>query len=270
MITHGNSLNIKTALISASKSLISARDKDFLRRVFSQDISFYVQKLKGLKFFGFDRVLDAGSGFGQWSIALSGLNNHVVGVEINYRRLFTAQQILRAIRDCSIDFLQSSVEILPFSNNSFDAIFCFSVVYDTNYPKVFKEFYRILKPGGKLYICANGFGWYLFRLVNNYNPSKDFNPRVDALETFIHSLGYYLMNYHIQDKSLVMSPRGTTYALQQAGFDKVNILSNDKSLNLQGAEPISIYPRTYFGMTNVFEVLAFRENDRSSSGVVPM
>ena len=50
---------------------------------------------------------------------------------------------------------------------------------------------RVLKPGGKIYICSNGVGWYLYNIVKNPNASPDFNPRVYGLRTLFDSFLYH-------------------------------------------------------------------------------
>jgi SAM-dependent methyltransferase len=154
--------------------------------------------------------------------------------------------------------VHSSIEEFPFEPESFEAIFCYSVVYYADYLKAFKEFFRILKPGGKLYLCTNGIGWYVFNIVKNHNPSKDFNPRWYGFETLLHSLGYYLTKRRIPGKSLSMAPYKTGEMLRQIGFDRVAVLVTEGSQNPEGVEPIALSERTYLGMTKAFEVMAWR------------
>jgi SAM-dependent methyltransferase len=48
-------------------------------------------------------------------------------------------------------FFHGSIERLPFKNSSFDFIYCFSVIqFIDNDRAVIEEFYRVLKPGGRL------------------------------------------------------------------------------------------------------------------------
>lgn len=52
-------------------------------------------------------------------------------------------------------FVIGSIDILPYKNNTFDFIYCFSVLqFINNNRSVFEEFHRVLKPGGKLLITV--------------------------------------------------------------------------------------------------------------------
>ena len=55
------------------------------------------------------------------------------------------------------DLTQASVEDLPFHENTFDYVVSNGVIHHTpNTQKSVDEFFRVLKPGGKLVICDAG------------------------------------------------------------------------------------------------------------------
>jgi ubiquinone/menaquinone biosynthesis C-methylase UbiE len=69
-----------------------------------------------------------------------------VGIDISAELLKIARS---NHRDC--DFIQVDMENLPFKNAEFDLVFSsFALHYLPTYKKVFKESYRVLKPGGIL------------------------------------------------------------------------------------------------------------------------
>jgi SAM-dependent methyltransferase len=93
-----------------------------------------------------DRVLDAGCGTGKFfgmDFARK-IGCQLVGVDL--------RQDLGA--NSEIDFgVRAELNRLPFSDGSFDVVNCRLVIEHVNFPDtVLKEFYRVLKPGGRLAI----------------------------------------------------------------------------------------------------------------------
>src|SRR5437016_11395784 len=62
-------------------------DRAFFRRMFAKPIAHYCERLRAVGFEGHSRVLDAGAGFGQWTLACAALNGSVVGFDIDPRRM---------------------------------------------------------------------------------------------------------------------------------------------------------------------------------------
>lgn len=237
--------------------LTSQRDRDFLRRTYAKQSDYYVQKLIGLRFANLGNVLDAGSGFGQWSIALGKLNERAIGIDIHPQRIKSSRAIADENNSKNVNFFYSAGENLPFINNYFDGIFSYSVVYSTDYLRSFSEFFRVLKPGGRVYICTNSLGWYLYNLAHNHNPSTDFWPRAYAIETLFHTLKYKVTGRRTVGKSLVMSPKNSRAGLIKSGFQNIIELpanfNNDYSI-----KPIQIYPKQYLGLISVYELIAIK------------
>jgi len=93
-----------------------------------------------------DRVLDAGCGTGKFfgmDFARK-IGCQLVGVDL--------RQDLGA--NSEIDFgVRAELNRLPFSDGSFDVVNCRLVIEHVDFPDtVLKEFYRVLKPGGRLAI----------------------------------------------------------------------------------------------------------------------
>lgn len=124
----------------------------------------YKKRLQHLGFEEMDNVLDAGCGMGQWSYALAQLNKNVEGVDIDAGRLIVATELAKNGGLTNVNFQNSGLEQLPFADNSFDAVFSYSVIMFTHMPSSFNEFYRVLKPGGKMYVMTDLWKWY-FKLL---------------------------------------------------------------------------------------------------------
>jgi SAM-dependent methyltransferase len=90
------------------------------------------------------RLLDAGAG------------------ECQYKPLFAAQRYVSidaGVGDASWDYLRLDcvgvLNQLPFKSDSFDAVLCTQTLEHLEWPrKSVQEFYRVLKPGGRLYLTA--------------------------------------------------------------------------------------------------------------------
>ncbi len=100
-------------------------------------------------------LLDAGCGIGGSSRVLAekfGLQ--VVGIDLAQDFIDTARTLTQWCgldKTAAIRFHQGSVTDLPFENNGFDAVLCQHILVNIqDKAKALAEFYRVLKPGGKL------------------------------------------------------------------------------------------------------------------------
>ncbi|WP_084374855.1 class I SAM-dependent methyltransferase [Neobacillus soli] len=106
--------------------------------------------LTGEKITSKSKILDAGCGTGQTAAYLSQqYNANVTCLEINPIMIEKARERFKKLK-LPIQLLQGSIEKLPFENNTFDYILSESVLAFVNKPKALKEFYRVLKKGGRL------------------------------------------------------------------------------------------------------------------------
>ena len=120
---------------------------EFLDRVYRDGLEKYIQRLKSLGFV--DGVfLDAGCGFGQWSLAASRLNTRVVGIDVSRERIEVAQEVALEKSIQNIVFDVQDLESIPYSKNFFDYIFSYSVLYMTNWRDSLKEMLRVVRGGG--------------------------------------------------------------------------------------------------------------------------
>jgi demethylmenaquinone methyltransferase / 2-methoxy-6-polyprenyl-1,4-benzoquinol methylase len=106
-----------------------------------------------------DRILDAGSGFGNMS-KLARIEMHDNLEVILYDPIIEMLRTGRSLdgkSDLSIELSSGIFEYLPFRNNIFDAILCGYSLRDAIHLKdAIGEFHRILKPNGRLLIVDLG------------------------------------------------------------------------------------------------------------------
>ena len=84
--------------------------------------------LKTIGFTNLPCVLDAGFGMGQWTVPLSQQNSELHGIEFSNDR-YEAVKIDFDLNITNAYIQQGSIENLPYEDNKFDAIFCYSVIF---------------------------------------------------------------------------------------------------------------------------------------------
>lgn len=111
----------------------------------------------------YSRVLDVGCGTGNFLGKLEKLNRGLTlfGVDESEKMIEVARGKFENIK-----FITAKAENLPFGNESFnllatiDAFYCFQ-----DQAKAFSEFYRVLRPGGYLFINTVSIDQFLFRML---------------------------------------------------------------------------------------------------------
>lgn len=125
-------------------------------------------------------LLDIGFGGGRESRIFIGKGYNVTGVDPCKTFVVTMQNHFP-----KHTFVEGSLDALPFKDNSFDAVWCTSVllhIAEEKIPQALKQIYRVLKPGGKLLLSFSQgskeskclFGRWFF-----VHPEKEFT---DALK----------------------------------------------------------------------------------------
>jgi demethylmenaquinone methyltransferase / 2-methoxy-6-polyprenyl-1,4-benzoquinol methylase len=145
-------------IISTLRSIIPVYNK--VNRVISlgKDTDYRKMCLNKQIKFG-DRILDAGSGFGNMSkLARNEIHGNLE--IILYDPIIEMLRIGRSLNDkldSDIELSSGIFEYLPFRNNIFDVVLCGYSLRDAIYLKdAIIEFHRILKPNGRLLIVDLG------------------------------------------------------------------------------------------------------------------
>ncbi len=110
-------------------------------------------------------VLEYGCGAAQWSIALAADGARCVGLDQSRTQLRHA----RAASDGDVPLVCASGEQVPFSDGSFDVVFCDhgAMSFCDPYPAV-REVARVLRPNGRFVFAHTTPWWYLA-----WNPKRD-------------------------------------------------------------------------------------------------
>ena len=125
----------------------------------------YVHRLRDLGISGCQVVLDAGCGYGQWSLAAARLSECVAAMDLDNKFLPVAKSIFDNLGQGSVKLLEGSTEALPLPDDSVGAIICTEVLYYTDEERTIAEFARMLRQGGRLYILTAGLGYHLEYII---------------------------------------------------------------------------------------------------------
>lgn len=99
-------------------------------------------------------VLDAGCGASIFPVYLAELGHQVTGVDL------AVPSKLSALHGVRIDYVAAGLTHLPFADESFDAVFCISVIEHLGYggiAQALAELRRVTRPGGRLMITTDYF-----------------------------------------------------------------------------------------------------------------
>lgn len=171
---------------------LSEYEQEFAQREYGRGLDYYIRRIDSLDFSG-ERVLDAGCGQGQWSIALAQRFQHVDAIDMNGTRLGVLHTMIQTMGIANIHVQKGSIDSLPYDDGTFDAVFCYDVIMFTHIEKVLREFYRVLIPGGRLYVCLNsdGWNWYLVEERWKNNPELQKTAREILFDSHLTRAEYY-------------------------------------------------------------------------------
>ena len=247
-------------VIELASRLLSGNERAFYQRVWRTDLETYRSRLRAIQFEGLKNVLDAGCGMGQWTLCLSGLNHHVCAIDSLANRVETVRGILQELGVSNVELKVQSIEALEFPDKHFDGIFCYQVLMMADFQKSLREFYRVLKPGGKVYLSTNGLGWYIFNLVTPYQPAEDYDPRQMAIDALENTLAFWEEGVRRPGKQLVIQSNHLKKEMEAIGFENL-LVGGEGTLRLDPNPNLSVerfFASQQYGLENVYEVLAWR------------
>lgn len=98
-----------------------------------------------------DRILDAGCGMGQWVWFLNQKGLRASGLDYSQQLVCVLKKQMP-----QYSWVQGAIQAIPFEDNSFDGVISWGVIeHDETGPKAaLREFFRILKPGGYMFVTT--------------------------------------------------------------------------------------------------------------------
>ena len=246
--------------VSTSEVFPSCVSRDFFSRVYSTSHSTYEKRLASLGFAGHDNVLDAGCGFGQWSLALAAMNHKVTATDLDGFRCSSVRRLVEVMAIDNLEVSKSSILDLPYSDASFDAVFCYGAVFLVDWRIALRELARVTRPGGVLYCSAVGPGWFIHNLIEGHNDSVGYSTRRMALQSLRATVAYRLTGHPPSNGGqLSISPRQFRRELTLLGFNPVTIAPDGRSGPREQDPPRQFFAGRYYGFTGCYEALAYRD-----------
>tara|TARA_X000001036_G_C20643306_1_gene792014 strand:+ start:269 stop:988 length:720 start_codon:yes stop_codon:yes gene_type:complete len=185
---------------------------DFLNRLLSLGIDIYWRKkiIQSMDIKNGQHIIDIATGTGDVAFAIDKKYDvSIVGLDISKNMLKIAKVKLekKKTKNTKIEFIHGDAEDLPMGDNSYDHI-CISFGFRNlgNYDKALKEFYRVLKPGGRLCILefsqskSKIFNFIFSFYFNKVLPRvAAFISRADAYRYLPESVKYFPNQSKIND-----------------------------------------------------------------------
>ena len=185
---------------------------DFLNRILSFGVDVYWRKklIQCMNIKDGQYIIDIATGTGDVAFEINKQYNvSIVGLDISKNMLQIAKMKLKnnKNKNTKIEFVHGDAEKLPMGDNSYDHI-CISFGFRNlgNYDKALKEFYRVLKPGGKLCILefsqsrSKFFNFIFSVYFNRILPRiAAFISRADAYRYLPESVKYFPNESKIKD-----------------------------------------------------------------------
>jgi len=247
-------------IIDMHHDAVAPASYDFLRRVFSDGLNKYEARLRQYGFTGLSNVLDAGCGFGQWSLALAGMNESIYSMDIAEDRIAFLRDAARELDIANLQARTGVLDQLPYDSGSFDGLFCYGAFMFSSWRESVHELARVMRSRGRLYLNANGFGWYRFLWDTQHNKVEGYDPREHVAKALLATAQYQQRKPISFPVDKLIEPSELTAALDAAGFDILEVKA-EGLVGLKADSDALVLPffvGDYKGDPGVYEILAVK------------
>jgi len=123
--------------------------------------------LDSLDIQGHETVLEIGTGSGYFTSVLAKLSQSVVTIELDEQLSELAQNKVKKLNLKNITFINDDALVYNFDNEQYDTI-----VIGCSLPNKNESFFRLLKPGGKLFMVVGAINQMQATLVQRTNENE--------------------------------------------------------------------------------------------------
>jgi len=135
----------------------------------SGDVATFRQMIARTGFEGLGRILDLGCGFGRISMFLAEVNEQVLGIDHNEGGVCIARALASKFDLSNAAFEVGKADAIPAEDESFDGVWIYGVLNYVPRKSCLAECYRVLKPGGRLFVGKyNTVGMILRKYLMDY------------------------------------------------------------------------------------------------------
>lgn len=139
-------------------------------------------------------VLEIGSGYGcnLFSLSRQGISGRFVGLEPVATYLQLTPIIAEREKLPIPEIVQGSAEDMPFGDDEFDVVLCYSAHQYMDIRKALREARRVLRPGGHLQIIGGTIDSYLYESFRSLMSKVCVRTAVDVARTVCNTLAYQI------------------------------------------------------------------------------
>ncbi|MFF2912166.1 class I SAM-dependent methyltransferase [Paenibacillus sp. NPDC057934] len=197
------------------------------------------------------KVLDAGCGTGYGSLLMSQYALNVTGIDISDETIEWCNSHYEAQKN--LNFIQASLDSLPFNDSEFDCIVIFEVIEHVNKEiqnSFLKEAKRVLKPNGILIISTPNKSVYTDK-SGYHNPFHISEFYIDDFKSFLKQ---EFKNVKLYNQSLYLVSSISDEAMKER---RVRVIQNS-SIDTEGKYMIALCsngenPASYIDLSSVYK-----------------
>ena len=151
---------------------ITGRDRQLYDDGFGRGLPFLVAHVDRLMPRG-ERCLNASCGVGHLAIALSQRFQHVDAVDQKPTRVEIGRRVAARMGVNNVVFQCTPADSLPLAAAIFDAVVCDCLLSPPDPARPLAEFLRVLRPGGRVYLCLGADCWARYLLTERSKKKPD-------------------------------------------------------------------------------------------------